>query len=546
MNRSEWIIAALLAVALASAFVGLGQHAFFQPDEYYYIQAPREMAAAGDYWTPRFNWELRFRKPILFYWLVTAAYAVFGPSAFAARSWSAVAAIGVAAWTFDLARRWWTRRHGCVAVAVLVGNLMFLICSRYAMTDMTLTFFITASQWSFWRFYESRRPGWLYVMYTAAGLAAMTKGLFGCLLPLLGVVLFLLLQRQSDLLSKLRWGWGAVILLVIILPWSVIMLARHGQEFAPFFFLVGQDRAGDFALFGQFKEVLSSWASLLGSFMLWLPVFVVAMWEMARRCWKDWRGAGGDAAEHFAFLWFALPLVAFSIARGKHFHYLLPGLPGAALVMAHGFEGVWKRRHVITAQLGIVVFAVTTVAVLIVLRPILKMGGSPAVGIMGLVSASGAVTLAVGWARRNVLTVAASAGVGACLFFSLLAGKAIPSLDTNPYEQLAAFICADDPAGSRRIVAVAGISWKRILLAANRPVLLVEHPGEIAVFRNAYFVLKELQYEALPSSMKSRMPVVAEVDRPMANLRAVLQFLRGQNKPGNKLLVLRRLDSDVP
>src|SRR3990167_11181621 len=54
-------------------------------DEGFYIQTPREMIKTEDYLIPRYNGQLRFQKPVLYYWIVAATYNIFGESERAAR-----------------------------------------------------------------------------------------------------------------------------------------------------------------------------------------------------------------------------------------------------------------------------------------------------------------------------------------------------------------------------------------------------------------------------------------------------------------------------
>jgi len=62
-------------------------------DEAFYAEAGREMVERGDYLTPYFGYEPRFQKPILFYWLVVAAYHLAGIDEAAARVGAALAGL---------------------------------------------------------------------------------------------------------------------------------------------------------------------------------------------------------------------------------------------------------------------------------------------------------------------------------------------------------------------------------------------------------------------------------------------------------------------
>src|SRR5215831_9427299 len=88
-------------------FWRLGEPSFWDPgDEAHYAQTSREMLASGNLLVPTYNGHLFPDKPILFYWLQIGAYAIFGPTEFAARlppACSAVALFAVMAW---FGRRW--------------------------------------------------------------------------------------------------------------------------------------------------------------------------------------------------------------------------------------------------------------------------------------------------------------------------------------------------------------------------------------------------------------------------------------------------------
>ena len=57
------------AVLRFTFFLALGRPAISDSDEGFYAEAAREMVEGGDWLTPHFNYEDRWQKPILYYWL---------------------------------------------------------------------------------------------------------------------------------------------------------------------------------------------------------------------------------------------------------------------------------------------------------------------------------------------------------------------------------------------------------------------------------------------------------------------------------------------
>ncbi|MBT5376182.1 MAG: phospholipid carrier-dependent glycosyltransferase, partial [Nitrospinaceae bacterium] len=62
----------------------------YHSDENFYVESSRNMVETGDYLTPVFNDKKRFAKPILYYWLVSASYKIFGVNLSSARLTSAL------------------------------------------------------------------------------------------------------------------------------------------------------------------------------------------------------------------------------------------------------------------------------------------------------------------------------------------------------------------------------------------------------------------------------------------------------------------------
>src|SRR6202022_3425826 len=80
----------LLLVFTGVWFSNLRYRRLVHPDEGRYAEIPREMAASGDWVTPRLNGIKYFEKPALQYWITAAAYSVFGVHQWTARLWPAL------------------------------------------------------------------------------------------------------------------------------------------------------------------------------------------------------------------------------------------------------------------------------------------------------------------------------------------------------------------------------------------------------------------------------------------------------------------------
>src|SRR5947209_8244119 len=79
-----WSLFLVVAVPAVLLYPSLG-FPLFEPDESRYAELPREMLLRHDYVVPYLEGEPYLEKPPLFYWLVAAAYRIFGVSAGTAR-----------------------------------------------------------------------------------------------------------------------------------------------------------------------------------------------------------------------------------------------------------------------------------------------------------------------------------------------------------------------------------------------------------------------------------------------------------------------------
>ena len=104
----------LLAICTLLLLANLGATSLWDIDEPRNAGCAAQMYAQGEWIVPTFNGQLRSHKPVLLYWLMMLAYAVFGVNEFAARFWSAVLSIGRrAVWsnilTHEFGHAWHTK-----------------------------------------------------------------------------------------------------------------------------------------------------------------------------------------------------------------------------------------------------------------------------------------------------------------------------------------------------------------------------------------------------------------------------------------------------
>ena len=339
----------------------LGTPGLFDADEPAYAQAAREMLARGDCVTPYFNGQPRFDKPILFYWLIIVSYEVFGITEFAVRFWSALAALGLVLLLWRAARRWNGERAALWTAIAFSTNLLTALLARAAVTDMLLTFFVTAAILAGLEALEgsAARSRWQATgLWVAMALAVLVKGPVGVLIPAmaLGGCLAALPETRVGLRHLFPWE-GPVLFLVIAAPWYVLVLSANGWAFVEGFVIKHHVT--------RFTGVISSHA---GPLWFYLPVILVgffpwsgflpsALWRATRTAWNRRAATAGDRVAVACLCWLMGLFVFFSLAGTKLPSYLFPAFPAMALLMGSTINNgqlTMKNRSMTVGRFSIV------------------------------------------------------------------------------------------------------------------------------------------------------------------------------------------------
>ena len=375
----------LLLLAALTFFAGLGRGAITDSDEAFYAESSREMVASGDWITPHYNYEPRFQKPVLYYWLTSATYLATGATEMGARLWAALAGVGLVLVTAACGRRWYDEPTGLLAGAIVATNFGYFSIGRMSLPDLPLTFCITLAIWAaLVSTLEQERSPRKFVVLAALGLGLgfLMKGPVGIVIPLLVIVPVLMIERRSIGLNPPDLVIGFVIMLAVAMPWYLVMWMRHGNEYLQSFF-VG-DNFERFAT-DRFNDPRPWWFYLpvvAGGLLPWTPLALVWLGPITQFV-RGRRSVG--TIDLRLMLWALLPLVFYSFSVGKQPRYVLPVLPPLAILLAasivertqewRGLDGARSRPRrampVVVGSFASGVFFVTLAVLLYRAQPLL-------------------------------------------------------------------------------------------------------------------------------------------------------------------------------
>ena len=330
----------LFIVVIAFYLYGLGHIPLLGPDEPRYAQVAREMFLRGDLVTPTLGGHTWFEKPALLYWLMIAAYKLFGVHEWTARLGPALCGLLTitAVWLVgrEVDRSEEPRRFGFYSLLVTASCLGLIVFSRAASFDVVITM-TTAWSLAFFLLHElptTRNKRWLLAgFYAFAGLALIAKGLVGLVIPFGVVGVYYLLRRrwpqQSVWVSLI---WGVPLILAVSALWYGPVIARHGWSFIDEFFIQHHFARYVSNKYHHPQPIYFYPAIILMLVVPWTP-FLIWSWVKARR-WT-WRANDSvSIVRVFALAWLLMPIVFFSFSGSKLPGYILPALPAAAILIA--------------------------------------------------------------------------------------------------------------------------------------------------------------------------------------------------------------------
>jgi 4-amino-4-deoxy-L-arabinose transferase-like glycosyltransferase len=211
-----------------------------------------------------------------------------------------------------------------------------------------------------------KAPLYLYIAAMLCGLAVLAKGLAGLGMPLIVFLAYLAFTWNWRRLRRAQLLYGVLIsllaLAVVAVPWHHAMLIRHGAPFWNELFgdnhwrrmVIG--RHGDRGSFEYFLRELGygllPWITLAPAALGWavmrgrrVTASSPVSPEEVRRQGIIWLGA----------IWFVSAYAIVSMSMTKFHHYVLPAIPGLAIVIGCFLDDLVRRRATRAAAAAVLV-----------------------------------------------------------------------------------------------------------------------------------------------------------------------------------------------
>ena len=500
----------------------------YHADENFYVTSSRSMIESDDYITPTYNDQKRFAKPIIFYWLITSSYEIFGVNLFSARLVSAFFGTLCIPLVFMTACRLFDYKTAIISALLLPGCYLHFQIARWAITDMTLNFFTLSTFYFFIRGFQDKPNKNIsyYFAYICMGIGFMIKGPIAIIIPALVIGGFLITLRNWEELSKLRLGYGTIILAAIILPWFVTMLIIHGDEFKNH--ILGaelrdrliHDTPFSLYYFGVIIRYYLPWsffflAALAVRFLqnLTQPIYAPStksyflLLSEKLKFWYSHITHKDNQAFLFSIIWLVFPLILFTLFRIEHSRYMLPVSAPIAMITAqffskltnspHGFESSkFKVPFYLALTFYLLIFTLTSMGIFFLFP---HFSAPTGLIVLSVLSLFGIVLLFTLYKLKKYFPLIIALSIVQLITLTSLSGESLSYFNRYPMKKFANQILSDPQLEKRIGLYRLGNHRARMGVMTGLPSIYLKNPEELELFiksgNNIYIIMRQFDFK---------------------------------------------------
>lgn len=332
----------LLAIIWTTRILTLGLYPLYDPSESRYAEMARKMLETGNWATPLIDYGVPFwGKPPLTIWMTASSLWLGGINDFSARLPSVLLSLGIIWMVFDLANRQRSPDKAWNAVIILASTVLFFVMSGTVTMDVCMSFGITLALASFWLALQEDNPYRAYLFFVGLSIGLMAKGPVVLVLSAIIIGLWTGISGAwFRVWQRLPWIKGTLLMLCISAPWywlaeqktpgllDYFFIAEHWKRFPENGWtgdIYGNDHAHTHGMI---------WIYWLGAAFPWSLIFLNRLMTDLAKTKSVELLSSNDGWRLYCLLWMVSPLVFFTFSTNIIWTYVLPGLPGFALLLA--------------------------------------------------------------------------------------------------------------------------------------------------------------------------------------------------------------------
>ncbi|MCX7016591.1 MAG: metallophosphoesterase [Candidatus Sumerlaeota bacterium] len=329
-RQTAWHLALLVGACLGLWGWTGGWWDVWGPDESRCAMIGREIAQDGHWRVPTLYGEPYDQKPPAPFWMFAGIWKAAGGrlSSGALRLPSVLFAMLTVLLTYGMGRRLFNARAGLISAFALLTSAQVLSDAPSVELNMLFSGWIALALCAWLTRPPDRTVSWprAIVLWGALAGAFFTKGPLAIVIVLSVIGTEAAFARSWRVAASARPGFGAIALLALIGGWQWMVAGETGWRF-----VLAQAKGETVERFLSGAHGAPPWyyapRLFTSIFFPWVFVLIPA----AVRIWRRRRDLPAGLRPLLG--WAIIPFVVLSIAHGKRESYLLPLLPGMALIV---------------------------------------------------------------------------------------------------------------------------------------------------------------------------------------------------------------------
>ena len=313
-------------------------------DEARFAQSSKQMLQSNDFIVPKFQDEIRAKKPIIIYWLQALSAKVFGEKTISSYRLPSLLGFMLSIYftykfSFLLRKTSNDQFYAVLSALFLSSSPLFFFEAHLAKVDSFLLCIVILQQMILWNIYENRnknqKNSWYFYFWVLLSLGILLKGPISPAISFLTIISLLILDKDFSWLKQLCFLKGICISFLIISPWAILVSIYTNGEFLEIAI------KNDFLL--KLQSGQESHGSPPGTYLLIIcllfwpsSIFLSYIPILGKKLIKE------DSFK-FCISWILGYWIMIEIIPTKLPHYILPIFPAIALLMSQSLSIQYKN-----------------------------------------------------------------------------------------------------------------------------------------------------------------------------------------------------------
>jgi len=338
-----------LLILIGALYFLFGPIDIMDIDAAQYASISREMLETGNYLQVHQRGQDYLDKPPLLFWLASTSFNLFGISNFTYKLPAVLILLLGLFSTYKAARLFYSEHVAGSAMLILASTEAYLLMVNDVRTDGILTGFTIFSVWQLLEYIKSNKWSHFLLAALGIGLAMLSKGPLGAIIPAIAVGGHLLYKRDFKTIFQAKWLLIPLIVLVILSPMLYGLYQQYdlhpekevyglkGPSGIKFFFwtqsfgritgdIYWKDDSSPFFFLNSMAWDAQPWYIVGWIALVYTLILLIKNLNKPEKMPEAWTLAG-----------FIIPFLALSSSNYKLPHYIFPLLPYFSIILAQFF-----------------------------------------------------------------------------------------------------------------------------------------------------------------------------------------------------------------